>query len=91
MRWQPTSVSKVLEISKCGLGKAPWWIVDQGQIAIHYDKVKMIRGIGGEVIEVRPRDWNSILSGLGALGIRSVMVEGGAEIINGLLEARNQK
>lgn len=91
MKWQPTSVSKVLELSKRGLGKAPWWIVNQGQIARNHDRVEMIRGIGGEVIEVRPRDWNSILSSLGALGIRSLMVEGGAEVINGLLEARNQK
>jgi 2,5-diamino-6-(ribosylamino)-4(3H)-pyrimidinone 5'-phosphate reductase len=91
MKWQPTSESKVLELAKYGLGKTPWWIVDHGQIARNQDKVRMIRGIGGEVIEVRPRDWSSILASLGGLGIRSVMVEGGAGVINGLLEARNQK
>ena len=91
MKWQPTSISKVLELSKGGLGKTPWWIVDHGQISLHHDKVKMIRGIGGVVIEVRPRDWNSILISLETMGIRSVMIEGGAEIVNGLLGARNQR
>jgi 2,5-diamino-6-(ribosylamino)-4(3H)-pyrimidinone 5'-phosphate reductase len=91
MRWQPTSRSKVLELAKRGLGKAPWWIVNNGEVAKNQDRVRMLRGVGGDVIEVRPRDWNSILSRLAAHGIRSLMVEGGAEIINGLLETRNQK
>lgn len=91
MKWQPTSESKVLELAKRGLGKAPWWIVNHGQIARNQDRVRMIRGIGGEVFEVRPRDWSNILASLRALGIQSLMVEGGADIINGLLEARNQK
>jgi hypothetical protein len=65
--------------------------VDYGQAARNHDRVEMIRGMGGEVIEVKPKNWGDILNRLGALGICSVMVEGGAEVINGLLEARNQK
>jgi 2,5-diamino-6-(ribosylamino)-4(3H)-pyrimidinone 5'-phosphate reductase len=91
MKWQPASASKVFELAKRGVGKAPWWIVNYGRAAKNQDRVEMIRGVGGEVIEVRPRDWNNILSRLQTLGIRSVMVEGGAEVINGLLETRNQK
>lgn len=91
MKWQPTSKSKVLDLAKHGLGKAPWWVVDYGVAAKNQDRVEMIRGVGGEVIEVRPRDWNSILSRIQTLGINSIMVEGGAEVINGLLEVRNQK
>lgn len=91
MKWQPVSEKKVLELAKQGLWKAPWWIVNHGEAAKNMDRVKMLKGVGGDVIEVRPRDWSNILASLGKLGIRSVMVEGGAEIINGLLEARNQK
>jgi 2,5-diamino-6-(ribosylamino)-4(3H)-pyrimidinone 5'-phosphate reductase len=62
------------------------------------DRVFRLREVGGETIKAGdhfPRedgvDWQWILSALGATGIRSIMIEGGATVINDLLRLRNQQ
>lgn len=56
----------------------------------------MLEGSGGKVLEVRvgedgKMEWKDILAALTREGIDSVMVEGGAGVINALLEPRNMQ
>ncbi len=61
------------------------------------ERIRKIREVGGDVIEVGKYgsredgvEWEKILRALWDAGIRSVMIEGGATVINDLLRARNQ-
>jgi len=95
--WQPRRDGKVFELARKGEGKAPWWIVGaEGRLGDRppgYDEaVRLVRESGGLVLEMREeKDWKEILGLLAVEGIQSLMVEGGGSIINGLLEAVNQK
>ena len=60
-------------------------------------RIEKIKTVGGDVIKVGKygnRDdgveWEKILKAMWDTGIRSVMIEGGATVINDLLRARNQ-
>jgi 2,5-diamino-6-(ribosylamino)-4(3H)-pyrimidinone 5'-phosphate reductase len=61
------------------------------------ERIKKIKDFGGDVItagKYRNREdgveWEKILKAMWDTGIRSVMIEGGATVINDLLRARNQ-
>lgn len=58
-----------------------------------YEQIKEVENMGGEVIRCRPDqrgkvDLHHLLDQLGQRGIRSVMVEGGSQVITSFLESR---
>jgi 2,5-diamino-6-(ribosylamino)-4(3H)-pyrimidinone 5'-phosphate reductase len=97
--WKQETCKKLFELARQGLGRAPWWITSEGQLEAEADQVRMckIEQVGGNCITAgkygRKSDgieWEVILRALGATGVRSVMIEGGATVINDLLRERNQ-
>jgi 2,5-diamino-6-(ribosylamino)-4(3H)-pyrimidinone 5'-phosphate reductase len=61
------------------------------------ERIKKVQGVGGKFIRAgnygKSEDgveWEKILKAMWDNGIRSVMIEGGATVINDLLRARNQ-
>jgi 2,5-diamino-6-(ribosylamino)-4(3H)-pyrimidinone 5'-phosphate reductase len=101
--WKEEKCEKLFNLARTGLGRAPWWIVcedsvEKGKVREgDEERIRKIKGIGGDVITVGRYanredgvEWDKILRALGNTGIRSVMIEGGATVINDLLRARNQ-
>lgn len=89
-RWQLTEDSRVINTAKQGLGLAPFVIVRKGQRGIEAKK-NILEKYGGKILELDTDkngqiSWLSIFKLLKNEGIQSVMVEGGAVIINTLLE-----
>lgn len=79
--------SKLESLVKRGEGKEPWVVVcDQVE---EKEKIDYLLKNGGEVIVLELNNgrfnWDCILTELKAMGIDSVMVEGGSSIINQLL------
>lgn len=64
-------------------GLAPYIVVLEDTQVKHE---QLLRAQGGEIIRVPNSSWPVVIDALRARGIRSVMVEGGAKVINGLLE-----
>ncbi|KAG9243765.1 dihydrofolate reductase-like domain-containing protein [Calycina marina] len=98
--WMPRGDEKVFELGRKGEGKGPWWLVGSKELRdIKADgddhTIKFISqggSAGMQVITLKGhKDWQEILQILAREGIRSVMIEGGASVINSLLEADNQK
>ncbi|KAH8596969.1 dihydrofolate reductase-like domain-containing protein, partial [Bisporella sp. PMI_857] len=93
--WRPREGLRVFTLARQGLGRAPWWVVGAGAGAGGGDVdagVEAVEAVGGRVLRLeRRKDWKEILGVLAECGVRSVMVEGGASVINGLLEERNQR
>ncbi|KAI9750303.1 MAG: hypothetical protein M4579_006523 [Chaenotheca gracillima] len=93
-RWQVTAESRVIRTAREGKGLGPWVLVAAPGV---YDIVMrgVVESVGGAVIGLPPRrgevggggrcSWRDILAGLGERGVGSVMVEGGAGVINGVL------
>ncbi|KAK6334271.1 2,5-diamino-6-(ribosylamino)-4(3H)-pyrimidinone 5'-phosphate reductase [Orbilia blumenaviensis] len=91
-RWEITESARVIETAKVGNGRAPLIIIDSKYL--DNDNVvqrnKMLQKYGGKYIgldldEKGRFDWRSILLALKSLGVESLMVEGGATVINTLL------
>ena len=86
-RWQCHG-TKVLELAMAGRGKAPWKVTRHAS-----DIPEALRNAGVDVIGVleqtdgssKPIPWITILKCLKARGVDSVMIEGGATVINTLL------
>lgn len=92
-RWKFTAESKIFKLCKEGRGKAPW-VVMCDDAEIFKERKKLLSSIGGIYIFVpstitedghKRLDWRHILKELGDEGIKSVMIEGGAGVINSLL------
>lgn len=89
-RWILTPDSKVLATVQEGKGRGPWVIIAPG-FAIDPARLEMLKYYGGKYLGLTDFDkrwrlrWEAILKALAAEGIRSVMIEGGAMIINDLL------
>lgn len=79
-RWQPKSEAKVLRAAHEGKGKSPWVITTSAET--HIVPNEAVRPL---LLEPGQLNWPSILHQLASQGIRSVMIEGGAEVINTLL------
>jgi 2,5-diamino-6-(ribosylamino)-4(3H)-pyrimidinone 5'-phosphate reductase len=69
---------------------------DQALVKGDEERMKKIRAVGGDAIEAGKYgsradgvEWEKILRAMWNTGIRSVMIEGGATVINDLLRARN--
>ncbi|KAH0605409.1 uncharacterized protein H6S33_004631 [Morchella sextelata] len=97
-RWTPTATTRVIRTAASGAGKPPYVLV-RADAPEHADKTAVIEGVGGRVFRVpvppggaERWEWDVLLRFIRReCGVESVMVEGGGEVVNALLEARNQK
>uniref|UniRef100_L2GGZ8 2,5-diamino-6-ribosylamino-4(3H)-pyrimidinone 5'-phosphate reductase n=1 Tax=Colletotrichum fructicola (strain Nara gc5) TaxID=1213859 RepID=L2GGZ8_COLFN len=94
-RWNFTEHSKVFEVARAGNGLAPYILV--GETGINPERQAILEAHGGKFIllssrETKPSfDWPSILAALHAENLHSVMIEGGAQVINSLLHPDYQQ
>jgi riboflavin-specific deaminase-like protein len=76
---------KLLVNAKAGTGKKPLIITGKDQDA---SKVDELRSAGAEIVEIESQDdllqWKSVMDSVYQAGIKSVMIEGGATIIESL-------
>ncbi|OHW91614.1 riboflavin biosynthesis protein domain-containing protein [Colletotrichum incanum] len=95
-RWDFAEHSKVFEVARAGKGLAPFVLIG-ATATVDPKKQTVLEAHGGKFIvldarEAEPRfDWPSILSVLYAEGLHSVMVEGGGQVINSLLNPKSQQ
>ena len=93
-RWLISPQSRILETVRQGKGRAPWVVMAPG-FRMDTNRLDMLNHYGGKYLGMNEFDkrwrlrWEAILKALAAEGIRSVMIEGGAMVINGLLTADN--
>ncbi|OBT40407.1 riboflavin biosynthesis protein RibD domain-containing protein [Pseudogymnoascus sp. WSF 3629] len=90
--------SKVLRLAKEGKARAPWVVTDLA--FVDDGKAEALEAVGGAVIALATEEegeggglrfgWGDLLGVLASRGVGSVMVEGGAGVINGLLEERGE-
>jgi 2,5-diamino-6-(ribosylamino)-4(3H)-pyrimidinone 5'-phosphate reductase len=97
--WKQETCKKIFDLARQGLGRAPWWITSENPPDSQADRTRIqtIEGLGGRCIKGGQYatskdgvDWEAILRAMWATGVRSVMIEGGATVINDLLRQRNQ-
>ncbi|KAG5949561.1 hypothetical protein E4U60_003707 [Claviceps pazoutovae] len=99
LRWTPEPSDQVLTLCRAGAGLAPFVLTGVRVDDIPPQQVRLLHDHGGKYVHVpaasptgsgsgaRPRfAWGDVLSALLAEGLLSVMVEGGAHVINSLLE-----
>ncbi|KAK8255597.1 dihydrofolate reductase-like domain-containing protein [Phyllosticta capitalensis] len=95
-------IAQVLQLAQQGAGRAPWILIDSSSLPrIPASAIALLEAAGGRVITLPAANssdssndnsndnsfaWPSILALLARHGIRSVMIEGGAGVINKLLE-----
>ncbi|KAH0402414.1 riboflavin-specific deaminase, partial [Aureobasidium melanogenum] len=95
-RWQLTSETKILNLARQGRGKAPWIVTAKTPGA---ENAKLLEEVGGCYIVLKSQAqtsegktsiaWLDILRTIKERGIESIMIEGGAVIINSLLSTGN--
>ncbi|KAF4345330.1 riboflavin biosynthesis domain protein [Fusarium beomiforme] len=97
LRWTPSNYDKVLEVSRLGNGLAPFVLTGVESQNLPAESVALLERHGGKYIHVpatsiineRMRfDWHDVFKALCHEGLASVMVEGGGQIINSLLNPR---
>ena len=93
-RWLAHRDRRVIRTARDGMGKAPWVVVAKG-VEYPEERLQVLREVGGAVVEVDVDErgwvlWTDVLRLLGEMGVRSVMVEGGGRVINGLLGVAGQ-
>ncbi|KAB8294710.1 hypothetical protein EYC80_006672 [Monilinia laxa] len=89
-RWNFGEKNKIFGLVKDGRGKAPWIITVEHENEISCKKRDFLNRVGGKYIFLSPGQtgkfsWGQILQALRKERIESVMIEGGAGIINGML------
>ncbi|KAI1633988.1 putative riboflavin biosynthesis protein Rib7 [Biscogniauxia mediterranea] len=102
LRWDFTSTSKVMRLARAGKGLAPYIVtaVPEPPAA----KQALLAELGGKFISLsrlssesgaetgrRRFDWRAILAAVREEGLRSIMIEGGGEVINSLLSSDNSE
>ncbi|KAI1142306.1 dihydrofolate reductase [Hypoxylon sp. FL0543] len=95
LRWNFTAESKVMRLARVGRGQAPYIITRVSNPPM--EQKKLLEELGGKFIAVadgaakesKRFNWNTILDIIRNQGLRSVMVEGGGEVINSLLSQDN--
>ena len=99
-RWNISESSRILQATKSGKAKAPWIFTDLAYVSDA--RADLLEAYGGAVVPVRDEDdteeeageegikfpWEDVMQILTSRGIRSLMVEGGATVINELLSQR---
>ncbi|KAI1165077.1 dihydrofolate reductase-like domain-containing protein [Nemania serpens] len=96
LRWDFTAHSKVMRLAREGKGLAPYVVTLEKEPPAH--KKRILEDAGGKFVILNTRsgdedmtggthrlDWRVILSAVRQEGLRSIMIEGGAEVINSLL------
>ena len=96
LRWTPDPTDKVLELAGRGAGLAPFVLTGVESDALPAASVALLERLGGKYIHIgatptgpdgRLRfNWRDIFQALHREGLGSVMVEGGGQIINSLLD-----
>ncbi|KAH6631844.1 dihydrofolate reductase-like domain-containing protein [Chaetomium tenue] len=90
-RWAVDEGSRVVGLARAGEGLAPWVFVARG-VVVEEGRRRVLEGVGGRYVYVEARGergrfaWADVLEVLAREGIASVMIEGGGEVINSLLE-----
>lgn len=92
-RWNISDQSKVLQVARDGSGKGP--IIVTGNPNPPHTYLRLINEVGGKFLTVKLNEsgrfeWPDIFAALFEEGLRSLMIEGGASVINSLLEPVNQ-
>jgi 2,5-diamino-6-(ribosylamino)-4(3H)-pyrimidinone 5'-phosphate reductase len=100
-RWEFTESSKVLQLAREGKGLAPFILSSLG-VSPSREQRQLLERHGGKYIEIpktisslhgyRPQDiWGDVLRTLSLVtaNIRSIMIEGGGQVINSLIEAKD--
>lgn len=95
VRWRVSSESKVLRLAKEGLGLAPFVIVGPEGKSVPAEQRAVLEQHGGKYTFLKTTTeggrfaWPDIFRALKQEGLDSVMVEGGGDVINSLLEPVN--
>ncbi|PSK60403.1 hypothetical protein B9Z65_553 [Elsinoe australis] len=88
-RWAFDEQTKVIQLANSGRGRAPL-IVARSEPS--RDRAAVLHKAGGEYIKMSDDageiSWSSILAQLHSKGIKSIMIEGGAKVINALLSPK---
>lgn len=93
-QWDPLGRKfALIENAAAGVGKAPWVLVGANadvKSGHAIDRIKAIESVGGKVLQVSTQnlEWSSIKNLLCEHNIRSLMVEGGAQVILSALKER---
>ncbi|OAA47707.1 ribokinase [Metarhizium rileyi] len=94
LRWTPRATDKVLENCRSGTGLAPFILTGLEGTQVPKESAELIQRHGGKYLHVRSAtpdkdrirfDWNDVFQALLSEHLTSVMVEGGGQIINSLL------
>lgn len=92
-RWDFSRNSKLFQLCREGRGRAPWIVTALPTPPVQ--KVELLERYGGKYLSFemetaeggyRRIDWRGLLVKLRSEGLQSVMVEGGGQVINSLLE-----
>lgn len=92
-RWDFSDKSKLFQLCRQGRGRAPWIVTAREELPM--EKRTLLESYGGKFISLqmstsqdghRKVDWKNLLVVLRSEGLRSVMIEGGGQVINSLLE-----
>jgi 2,5-diamino-6-(ribosylamino)-4(3H)-pyrimidinone 5'-phosphate reductase len=92
-RWNVTPESKMIALAREGKGKAPWIFTCFTEESYDEKRRDLVEKFGGQIfvldpmwIDDEPRlSWHDVFRALKNEGINSVMVEGGASVVNQLL------
>ncbi|KAL5328656.1 hypothetical protein ACEPPN_002158 [Leptodophora sp. 'Broadleaf-Isolate-01'] len=89
-RWEFTEDHKIFNLARQGKGRAPYIITTLANPPA--ERAAILKSAGGKFVTLAPAEgsstkleWRDILQALKAEGLRSVMIEGGAAVINALL------
>ena len=94
-RWLLTQDSRIIKTVREGKGRGPW-VVIAPDFAMDPTRLEMLKFYGGKYLGLKEFDergrlkWEAILKALAAEGVRSVMIEGGGKVINGLLSEEHK-
>ncbi|OQD76319.1 hypothetical protein PENDEC_c004G04690 [Penicillium decumbens] len=86
-RWGFSEESRLFQLCRQGRGRAPWIVTTLEEPPA--EKRALLEKYGGRFITLNDVDWRDLLVVLRSNGLRSVMIEGGAQLINSLLEPSN--
>lgn len=92
-RWNFSDESKLFQLCRQGRGRAPWIVTTLKEPPV--EKQTLLESYGGRFISLQMDtsqdghhkiDWGNLLAVLRSHGLRSIMIEGGGQVINSLLE-----